>query len=220
MIRGVVFDMDGLMFDTERLAQQGWSYAGAQAGVDIPIELIRSIVGLDAEGSKRVFLDALDLDLDFAAFRKTRLDYVKDYIEEHSVPQKPGLVELLEYLRCHQYRIVVATSTESARANYYLEKTGLGHFFDSIICGDSVVTRKPAPDIYLKACESIHTNPGECLALEDSPIGILAAHRAGMKPVMIPDLVQPDEETKKLLFSQLSTLLDVIDLLDCTRQDT
>lgn len=219
MIRGIVFDMDGLMFDTERLAQQGWSYAGAQLGLDIPSELIRSIVGLDAEGSKRVFLDALDLNLDFAAFRKMRLDYVKDYIEERGVPQKSGLVELLEYLRRHQYRIVVATSTESARTNYYLKKTGLEHFFDAIVCGDAVVTRKPAPDIYLKACETIFTTPDECIALEDSPVGIVAAHRAGMKPVMIPDLIQPDEETKKLLFAQLSSLVDVIDLLDRARLD-
>jgi len=219
MIRGIVFDMDGLMFDTERLAQQGWAYAGQQLGLDIPSELILSIVGLDAEGSKRVFLDALDLDLDFAAFRKTRLDYVKNYIEKNGVPQKPGLVDLLEYLRCHQYRIVVATSTESARTNYYLKKAELTRFFDAIVCGDAVVNRKPAPDIYLKACETIRVAPGECLALEDSPIGILAADRAGMMPVMIPDIVPPDEATKKLLFAQLSSLFDVIALLDRTRTD-
>jgi HAD superfamily hydrolase (TIGR01509 family) len=157
--------------------------------------------------------------LDFAEFRKTRLGFVSEYIEKNGVPQKPGLVELLEYLKERQYKIVVATSTDAVRANFYFEKAGLGHYFDSIICGDSVAARKPAPDIYLKACEMIFTAPGECLALEDSPIGILAAHRAGMKPVMIPDLLLPDEETKKLLFAQLSSLVDVIDLLDRSRLD-
>lgn len=217
MIRGIVFDMDGLMFDTERLARQGWAYAGRQIGRDIPDALLFKVVGLDAEGSKRVFLDALGPEIDFAAFRKARLNYAKNQIEQYGVPQKHGLAELLAYLKRRRYKTVVATSTEAARTHDYLEKTGLRPFFDSIVCGDSVANRKPAPDIYLKACESIRIDPGECVALEDSPIGILAAHRAGMLPVMIPDLIQPDEATKKLLYAQLSSLADVIGLLEHAR---
>lgn len=217
MVRGIVFDMDGLIFDTERIAQQGWAYAGRQMGFDVSKELILQTVGLDAEGSKRIFLDFLGPNIDFKTFRKMRLDYAVNYIEQYGMPQKPGLVELLEYLKRHGYKIVVATSTDAARATYYFEKAGLTHFFDSIVCGDSITVRKPAPDIYLKACETIAAAPGECFALEDSPIGILAAHRAGMKPIMIPDLIQPDEETKKLLFAQLSSLFDVIGLLDRIR---
>ncbi len=219
MIHGIVFDMDGLMFDTERLAQQAWAYAGRKMGYDIPASLILQVVGLDAEGSKRLFLEHMEPGFNFSAFRKARLDYAEAYIEENGVPQKPGLLELLEYLSRHQYKTVVATSTAAERTNHYFEMTGFRHFFDSIICGDSVTNRKPAPDIYIKACGKIHVAPGQCLALEDSPIGILAAHRAGMRPVMIPDLMQPDEETKKLLFAQLSSLTDVIGLLERTNRD-
>lgn len=151
---------------------------------------------------------------DFNALRKIRVDYVTDYIEKHGIPLKTGLFELLNYLKSNHYKITVATSTESEKARYYFENAGIANYFDGIVCGDMINRGKPEPDIYLKASEILGFSPNECLALEDSPSGVLSAYRAGMMPVMIPDLIQPDEETRKILFAEMPTLFNVIGLLN------
>lgn len=213
MIKGIVFDMDGLMFDTERISADGWAFAGKQVGFHITEDTLKKTLGLNIEGTKRVLCDELGEAFDFSAAREMKVDYMTSHIEKNGIPMKPGLIELLDFLTTNQYRITVATSTERERAQYYFRKAGISKYFDQIVCGDMIERGKPAPDIYLKACEIIGLDSGECLALEDSPMGILSAYRAGMKPVMIPDLLQPDEETGSLLFAKLPTLRDVIGFL-------
>lgn len=213
MIKGIVFDMDGLMFDTERLVAKGWAFAGKQMGLDITEAVAIKTLGLNAGDTNRVLINELGEAFDLSATRKIRVDYVTSYIENNGIPVKTGLFELLDYLKSNHYEITVATSTERERAQYYFNKAGISKYFNQIVCGDMIERGKPEPDIYRKACEIIGVNPNECLALEDSPMGILSAYRAGMKPVMIPDLLQPDEVTNSLLYAKLSTLLDVIELL-------
>lgn len=213
MIKGIVFDMDGLMFDTERLVAKGWAFAGKQMGLDITEAVAIKTLGLNAGDTNRVLINELGEAFDLSATRKIRVDYVTSYIENNGIPVKTGLFELLDYLKSNHYEITVATSTERERAQYYFNKAGISKYFNQIVCGDMIERGKPEPDIYLRACEIIGVNPNECLALEDSPMGILSAYRAGMKPVMIPDLLQPDEVTNSLLYAKLSTLLDVIELL-------
>ena len=213
MIKGIVFDMDGLMFDTERLSAEGWAFAGKQMGLDITENIIVKALGLSIENTKRVFLNELGEAFDFSAARKIKVDYMTSYIENNGLPMKTGLIELLDYLTVNHFKITVATSTERERAQYYFDKAGISKFFDKIVCGDMIERGKPEPDIYLTASGIIGVDPYECLALEDSPMGILSAYRAGMKPVMIPDLLQPDEGTNRLLYAKLPTLLDVIELL-------
>lgn len=213
MIKGIVFDMDGLMFDTERLAAKAWAFAGKQMGLDITEAMAMKTLGLNAGDTNRVLCDEVGEAFDVAAARKIRVDYVTSYIENNEIPVKSGLFELLDYLKRNHYKITVATSTERERAQYYFNKAGISNYFHQIVCGDMIERGKPEPDIYLKACEIIGVAPNECLALEDSPMGILSAYRAGMKPVMIPDLLQPDEGTNSLLFAKVPTLLDVIELL-------
>jgi len=221
MIKGIVFDMDGLMFDTERLSVDAWVRAGAEAGYAVSEALVAGTVGLDIKHTKRIFAERFGEDFDFDALRSVKLGYVDDFIEKHGMPVKPGLHELLRYLRSNRYKIALATSTAAARVAYYFEKTGLSEFFDGVVCGDSVQNGKPAPDIFLKAGELLGLPPAACLVLEDSPAGILAAHRAGMKPVLIPDLAEPDEEIRRLSFAQLPSLADVIPLLErCARGDS
>jgi len=213
MIKGIVFDMDGLMFDTERLVAKGWAFAGKQMGLDITEAMAIKTLGLNAGDTNRVIVDELGEEFDLTATRKIRVDYVTSYIENNGIPVKTGLFELLDYLKMNHYKITVATSTERDRAQYYFNKAGISKYFNQIVCGDMIERGKPEPDIYLRACEIIEVNPTECLALEDSPMGILSAYRAGMKPVMIPDLLQPNEEINGLLYAKLPTLLDVIELL-------
>jgi HAD superfamily hydrolase (TIGR01509 family) len=213
MIKAVIFDMDGLMFDTERLAVEGWVYAGKQMGYNITKELVTKTCGSRIEDTKRIFLEHLGNDIDFYGCRKVRVDYAEKYIADNGLPLKPGLIELLDFLSSNNYKIALASSTEKQKVEHYLKSVGILKYFNSLICGDMVEKGKPQPDIYLKAAEALGVLPTECIALEDSLMGILSAYRAGLKPVMIPDLTEPDEETSKMLYAKLPTLLEVIDLL-------
>ena len=219
MVKGIVFDMDGLMFDTERLAADAWVFAGKQLGLAITEEMAVKTLGLNREDTDRVLIHELGGGVDLSGSRKLRVDYVTGYIEQNGIPIKDGLIELLDYLTVNEYKFTVATSSDREAARYNFEKAGISKYFTEIVCGDMIARGKPEPDIYLRASEIIGVPPCECLALEDSPMGILAAYRAGLKPVMIPDLVQPDEETKGLLHSQLNSLHDVIELLESGKSD-
>ena len=213
MIKGIVFDMDGLMFDTERLAKEAWAYAGTVLGLNITQEMVIKTLGLNTDDTDRVLMEELGEAFDIMAARKIRTEYVVGSIEKNGIPMKRGLPELLKYLNENDYKITVATSSEHEVARYNFRRAGISDFFDDIVCGDMIEQGKPAPDIYLKASGILGVPPQECLALEDSPMGILAAYRAGLKPVMIPDMKEPDEETTKLLYARLETLHDVIGLL-------
>ncbi|MBP7401042.1 MAG: HAD family phosphatase [Clostridia bacterium] len=213
-VRGVAFDMDGLMFDTERIAIEGWLAAGRQMGLAVTPELVLLTLGIDETGTHEILVDRLGTEIDFPLFRRLRLQYADDWIRQNGIPVKPGLVELLTWLKSNGYRITMATSTASARARSNLEEAGLSEYFTDIAGGDMVARGKPAPDIYLKAAALMGLPPGDCMALEDSPTGILSAWRAGMKPVMVPDLIEPDDATGGRLFARLASLRDVIPLLE------
>jgi HAD superfamily hydrolase (TIGR01509 family) len=160
-----------------------------------------------------MFAEEFGDGLDFDYFKKQYKDYLEQYIEENGIPIKKGLFELLDYLKDNHYKIAVATSTNKQRAHYYFENSGVSKYLDAIVAGDMIENGKPAPDIYLKAAELIEVHPTDAIALEDSPYGILSASRAGMKPIMIPDLIEPNDETSKLLYKKLDSMLDVITLL-------
>lgn len=213
MIKGVVFDMDGVMFDTEVLSGKGWAYAGKQMGVGNMEKIARDTLGLNTIDTKKVFMGFLGGDFDYIAAQKMKIAYMDFYIEENGMPIKPGLIELLDFLKSRGYKMTVATSSDRVRAEYYFEKAEISGYFNKFICGDMIKKGKPEPDIYLKACEILELPADECLAFEDSPNGILAAHRAGMKPVMIPDLIEVNREIENLLYAKLATLSEAIGLL-------
>ena len=148
---------------------------------------------------------------EFAA--RTRVRF-REIVEEEGLPVKPGVMELLEYGKSGGYKMAVATSSRSGYAIHNLEAAGIYGYFDGAIFGDMVHLAKPDPEIYLKACEAIKIRPKCSIALEDAPAGIRSAYAAGMIPVMIPDLVEPDEEIKALVYRQFKTLHEVIGLLE------
>ena len=137
-----------------------------------------------------------------------------DYFNEYGTPLKPGLIELLSYLKENNYKIAVATSSNKEVALNHFKRANITEYFEVIVCGDMIENSKPAPDIYLKACELLDVIPSECLAIEDSPNGIRSAFSAELKPVMIPDLIQPAEEILEMVHSKLANLNEVIHLLD------
>lgn len=212
-IQGVVFDMDGLIFDTERVAIEGWLAAGRALGWPISRDLVLQAIGRNAADTRQLFVTALGGDFDFDRARQACSAYIHATIESEGVPLKPGLRALLDELRLHGIAIALATSTARARTLSLLGLAKIGSYFDRLVCGDQIARGKPEPDIYLAACAALGLPPASCLALEDSPAGILSAHRAGLSVIMIPDLIQPDASLEELLLAKLDSLAEVIPLV-------
>ena len=178
MVKGVIFDMDGTMFDTECLSTKGWIYAGKKLGVDIPIALTDSFRGRNPQSIRKKFAEYFGDRLDYDEARAMKHEYF-DEVTKDSVPHKEGLRDLLEYLDAHKIPAVIATSTEKKRASRLIHVSGVEHLIANAIYGDMVEHGKPEPDIFLKAAELIGQNPEECLVLEDSAPGLLAGKAAG-----------------------------------------
>ncbi len=213
-IKGAIFDMDGLMIDTERLMMKAWRRAGEQLGFPIGEAVVKRTLGLNAENTKKVFAEVFAREEDFLACRQVRNQLLAQDIEANGLPVKAGLYQLLDFLKAGGYKIAVATSTARERATGYLKKVAVDGYFDAIICGDMIARGKPEPDIYLAAAGALGLAPQHCIALEDSPVGVLSAYRAGCRPIMVPDLIVPSPETRALLYAQVSSLDEVIPLLE------
>ena len=213
MIKAVIFDMDGLMIDTEKLLQKYWLVAAHTYGYAMEKQHVLGIRSLAAKYAAPKLQAELGADFDYEKVRSLRIKLMNEHIDAYGVEEKPGLGELLAYLKQNAYLTAVATATVWERTKRYLGSIGRLSYFDEIVCAPMVANGKPAPDIYLEAARRLNVEPSQCMALEDSPNGILAAYRAGMYPVMVPDLSEPDEDTKKLLYRCVGDLSQVIDLL-------
>ena len=148
-----------------------------------------------------------------AVMRDKRVELMDAYVAEHGVEAKPGIHELLDYLKGQGIKTAIATSSPFVRARKYLDSLHLTQKFDCICSGHDVANGKPAPDIYLHAAACLGLQPENCLAIEDSPAGIESAFRAGCMSVLVPDLDGSDEQMRKQLFAEADSLLDIINLL-------
>jgi HAD superfamily hydrolase (TIGR01509 family) len=192
--KAVIFDMDGLMFDTERLSCTMWKRAGKEHGYTIDDEIFMNIIGSTVMVTENIFKNAYGRDFPYHELRRIRLGYTDEYIKNNGVPVKKGLMRLLDYLGEKGVKKAVATSTEKKRALKVIHLAGITSHFECIIGGDDVQKSKPAPDIFLRTAEKLGVPAGECIVLEDSTKGINAAMTAGMLPVMVPDLKKPTRE--------------------------
>ena len=208
MVKGVIFDMDGTMFDTERLSTKGWLYAGEKLGVDIPVTLTDSFRGRNPITIRKMFAEYFGDKLDYDEARAVKHEYF-DEVTKDSVPYKEGLMELLEYLKEHEIPTAVATSTEKKRASRLLHVSGVEDMITACIFGDMIEKGKPEPDIFLKAAELIGQDPKECLVLEDSAPGLLAGKAAGGYTIYVPDIAVVPEEAKEGITAELADLHEV-----------
>lgn len=212
-IKGVLFDMDGLLLDTEVLYKRFWMAACHFYGypmTQLQALQMRSIGEKDGTAKLRGWFGE---SVDYHQVRNKRIELMDAFIEKEGVIVKPGAFELLAFLKEAGIRTAVATSSPLERAKAHLSSVGLEAFFDAICSGRQVENPKPAPDIYRYAAQKLGLKPEQCLALEDSPAGIESAFRAGCFPVMVPDLDQPDEITRSRLYAKCDSLSDVIVLL-------
>lgn len=201
------------MLDTEKLLAKYWMQSAQEAGFPMKLEHVLGIRSLSAVYAKPKLQGIFGKDFNYEKIRARRRELTAQHLETYGIEKKPGLDVLLNYLHENHYRIAVATATDRARTDLYLQQVGVHHYFDAFVCGDMVTTGKPDPEIYLKSSQALGLAPEHCLALEDSPNGIISAYRAGCRAVMIPDLSQPDEDLKPYLSACVPSLSDVIALL-------
>lgn len=211
-IKGVLFDMDGIVLDTEKLYTRFWREAAQSLGYPMTYEMGLGMRSLSKEAGERQLKTYLGEDVDYNDVRNKRIEMMSAYIEEYGVEIKPGIFELLTFLKQRGIKTSIATSSPLDRTKKYLTQVGLVDSFDELVSGHMVEHGKPEPDIYLYAASKLGFAPEDCLVLEDSPTGILAANRAGCIPVMIPDQDEPDVEVLKLVYAVVENLETVKDL--------
>ena len=211
-IHGVLFDMDGVVLDTEKLYARFWAEAAHALGYPMTYEQALGMRSLNSAAGQAKLESYFGPGVSRAIMRDKRIELMDAYVAECGVEAKPGIHELLDYLKGQGIRTAIATSSPMPRATAYLGSLGLLDKFDRICSGHDVKQGKPAPDIYLHAAASIGIPPENCLAIEDSPAGIQSAYSAGCWPVLVPDLDGSNDEMRKILYAEADSLLDIIEL--------
>lgn len=209
----IIFDMDGLMYDTEKISYEAWVRAAEIYDYKINDEIFNLTLGANLEKTKRIFMNYFGENFPIDEVIRERVRISDEILVEKGVPIKKGLYELLEYLNDNKIRMAVATSTNRERAMALLLQSRVIDYFDCIVCGDEVEYSKSNPEIFIKVIDALSCKPESTIVLEDSESGIEAAYRAGMLPIMIPDVIQPSERTKEKLYKQFSDLTQVINVI-------
>lgn len=213
-IKAVIFDMDGLMTDTEKLLVKYWCMAANQLGFPMEEKHALALRSYSRKFAAPKLKEWFGEACDYLAIRNLRVKLMKEYTDVHGVEKKKGLDELLDYLVANGYRTAVATATDVGRASEYLKQLGVYDKFETIICGNMLENGKPCPDIYLYACEQLGLPAQECMALEDSPNGVKSASSAGCVTVMVPDLTQPEKEQLDVVYAVAESLDKVEGILE------
>jgi HAD superfamily hydrolase (TIGR01509 family) len=212
VVKAVIFDMDGLMFDTERLARDAWRSAMAEHGYVLGDDVYLRAVGRTVDVACGVFVDALGPDLPIEAIEASKARHLRRLLLPRP-PVKPGLDGLLDGIDDLGLAAAVASSTAHAEVELRLESTGLRKRFGAVVGGDQVARGKPAPDLFLRAAADLGVAPADCVVLEDSEAGITAAAAAEMTPVMVTDLVQPSPGVRALAAAVVSSLPEALVVL-------
>lgn len=217
MVSGIIFDMDGVLIDSERQSNEGWLWAAGQLGVDMPMWLIDSFKGAPAELCCKFFDDYYKGVIDYWEAKELRTQHVYKIRETEGIPVKKGVKDIFEYIRNNGLNCAVATSTRRESAEKTLHEIGVWDYLDAVVYGDEVERGKPEPDIFLRAAKAIGVNPSEAVVVEDSINGIKAGYAADMRVVHIPDTIAIDDDIRKLTYmvcDDLNGLIDVVESIN------
>ena len=216
-IKAVIFDMDGVIFDSERAVYNCWlELADKYHFKDLEM-IYRRCIGVNAVMTRKIFLDYYGEDFPFDEYCAEVSENYHARYDNGRLPMKSGIKELLIGLRENKCRIAIASSTRSAVVEKQIEDAGLREYFDVIVGGDMVEKSKPEPDIFMRAAELLDVKPKDAYVIEDSYNGIRAAFRGGMIPIMVPDMVEPDDEMRekaKYIFEDLYGVKELLIIRD------
>lgn len=213
----VIFDMDGVIFDSERACLVTWTEAAAKFGIPDVREVFDKCIGTNNNQTRQIVEDAYSGAFGKGIADKVLAESSRIFHEKYDggrLPVKKGVKEILDYLQKGHIMCAVASSTRKAVVEAELSDAGFLGYFDKIVGGDAVKISKPDPEIYLLACSAMGVNPSKAYAIEDSYNGIRSAHAAGMKPVMVPDMIPADDEMRRLSVTVCEDLLQVIDYFE------
>ncbi len=211
-IKAIIFDMDGVILDSESISDITWRKAAEERGLSVNDEILNACRGSNKNDTIQTLKKYYGQDFDSEAFLERTSELFHEIEEKDGIPLLPYAKETLEYLK-PRYRLALASSTRGLTVERQLRAAGVIDFFETRTTGEMVEHSKPNPEIYLMACKSIGMNPEDCAAVEDSLNGIRSAYVAGLKPVMVIDKVQPTEEIRKMccnIFDSLDGLKTVL----------
>jgi beta-phosphoglucomutase-like phosphatase (HAD superfamily) len=208
--QAAIFDMDGLLLDTERLCMQAFQKACQKLSLPFVQSAYVKIIGCNEKGIEIAIMDHYAQYIDYPTLRKTWMEGYWPIVETQAIPIKPGVIELLEWFKSQNIPVSVATSTHQALAKTKLTLAGLASYFEHISSGCEVTNSKPHPEIFLLAAQRLKVSPQQCLVFEDSNNGVRAAIAANMQVYQIPDIVIPDQEIVNLGHQIEPSLIEVL----------
>lgn len=209
MIKAIIFDMDGLMIDSERVTFECYQERLKDMNLTMDEEFYKTLLGKPIKGIYQRFYDVYGNDFPIENVIQDVHQLMADRFETEGVPVKKGLVELLHYLKDNNYKTIVATSSNRDRVDKILAQAKITEFFDDSICGDEVTKGKPNPEVFLKSCQKLGVNVDEAIVLEDSEAGIQASYDANIKVICIPDMKYPEKQYEEKTFKILKDLTEV-----------
>ena len=212
-LSAVVFDMDGLMLDTEPIYRLAFQRAAADLGYQIDDDFYATLLGLNYEDTEKALVRGFGTDFPLSSFGIRGAEHWQDHVKEHGIPRKPGFTEILDLVEELGTPKAVATCSSQEDAWFSLRVAGLEARFDCVVTAGQVERGKPAPDIFLAAAAELRVHPTQCLAFEDSDAGVTAACAAGMLTIMVPDLKPPSAHAESLAYKVLPSLHEARQLL-------
>ena len=213
--KAVVFDMDGVIFDSERATMNCWLELADKYGIKDIEKPYYACTGVTEQRTREIMLEAYGEDFPYDEYAKEASQMYHDKYDGGRLPMKSGVFELLDFLKKENKKIALASSTRRQTVVNQLRDAGILDYFDEIVTGDMVTKSKPDPEIFLLACEKIGVEPADAFAIEDSYNGIRSANRGGLRPIMVPDLLPANDEMKELSEAVLESLLDVKSYMSC-----
>lgn len=199
MLKGAIFDMDGLMFDTERLVYENWQRMMNERGYAYDLEFFKLTIGKRKKEVQNIYRGRYGADFPYWELADHGKQLYTDRVKREGIPVKKGLYDILNFCRDNNVKIALATSTSRQTAELNLRAANVTEYFDALVCGEEVKNGKPHPEVFLTAAKKLGLAPQQCAAFEDSINGVRSAYAADMVTVMVPDFLQPTDEIRPMI---------------------